>query len=92
MAAPSFLRASPRGFGARYGAATSSVTDREGRTMHEQDTVVLDLPKGGRHRLPASSLRRAVSRMSLGAAAVVLTIGLGVVAAVVTGLTGVHLG
>ena len=57
--------------------------------MHEQDTVVLDLPSGGRHRLQASSLRRAVSRMSLGAAAVVLTIGLGVVAAVATGLTNV---
>jgi hypothetical protein len=60
--------------------------------MHEQDTVVLDLPRRGRHRLPASSLRRAVSRMSLGAAAVVLTIGLAVVAAVATGLTGGHLG
>jgi hypothetical protein len=56
--------------------------------MQEQDTEVLDLPRGGRHRLQASALRRAVSRMSLGAAAVVLTIGLGVVAAVATGLTG----
>jgi hypothetical protein len=60
--------------------------------MHEQDTVVLHFPRRGRHRLPASSLRRAVSRMSLGAAAVVLTIGLAVVAAVATGLTGGQLG
>jgi hypothetical protein len=51
--------------------------------MQEQDTVVL--ATRGRHRLPASSLRQALSRMSLGAAAVVLTIGLGVVAAVATG-------
>ena len=92
VAAPSFLRASPRGFGARIGAAISSVTDGEGRTMLEQDTVVLDLPRGGRHRLPASSLRRAVRRMSLGAAAVVLTIGLALLAAVATGLTGAPVG
>jgi hypothetical protein len=56
--------------------------------MLEQDTVVVDRPTGGRHRLPASSLRQAVRRMSLGAAAVVLTIGLGLLAAVATGLTG----
>ena len=92
MAAPSFLRASPRGFGARYGAVTSSVTGWEGRTMQEQDTVVLDLPRGGRHRLPASSLRQAVSRVALGAAAVVLTIGLAVLAAVATGLTSAPVG
>ena len=56
--------------------------------MQEHDTVVLDCQGKGRHRLPASSLRQALSRMSLGAAAVVLTIGLAMVAAVATGLTG----
>ena len=92
MAASSFLRASPRGFGARYGAVTSSIAGWEGHTMQEQDTVVLDLPKGGRHRLPASSVRQAVSRVALGAAAVVLTIGLAVLAAVATGLTSAPVG
>jgi hypothetical protein len=56
--------------------------------MHEQDTAVLDRPTRGRHRPPASPLRRAASRMSLGATAVLMTIGFGVLAAVTTGLTG----
>jgi hypothetical protein len=91
VAVPSFLRASPRGFGARHGAATSSVSDWEEHTMDEQDTVVLDRPRRGRHRLPASSLRQAVSRLPLRAAAVLLTFGLCVLAAVATALAGAPL-
>ena len=56
--------------------------------MHEQDTVVVDRPRRGRHRPAAAPLRQAVSRISLGATAVLMTIGFGVLAAVTTGLTG----
>ena len=57
--------------------------------MHEADTMVTDvIPLKGRHRLSSSPLRRALSPMSLGGAAVVVTIGVGVLAAASTGLTG----
>jgi len=55
--------------------------------MHEADTMVTDVLPRGRHRR-SSLFRRALSRMSLGAAAVLLTMVVGVLTAVATGLTG----
>ena len=56
--------------------------------MHDAETMATDVsPARGRHRLGSSELRRAVGRMSLGGAAVLLTIVVGVLAAVGSGLT-----
>jgi hypothetical protein len=57
--------------------------------MHEADTMVTDvIPTSGRHRLASSPFRRTVSRMSLGGAAVLLTMAVGALTAIGTGLTG----
>ena len=66
--------------------------------MHELDTADLDSPDldtgdedrpdGGRHRTAPSPRRRAVARLALGASAVLVAAGVGVLSADVAGLTG----
>ncbi len=56
--------------------------------MQDLDTSDEDCPDTGRHRVAPSPRRRAAVRMALGASAVLVAAGVGVLSADVAGLTG----